>query len=211
MPATTPAPDAEFWNKAAPRYAKSKIGDMPAYEATLERTRAHLHRDDRVLEIGCGTVSTAILLAPHVAHITASDVSTEMVEIGRAKLWDASIRNVTPVAGRIGDPGLDGQFDAILAFNLLHLVKDLDATLSRIHAQLPSGALFISKTPCIGERKRWLKPVIAVMQVFGKAPFVHFLSVAQLERHITQAGFEIIEAGDYPKKMPSHFVVARKP
>nr|WP_224817080.1 methyltransferase domain-containing protein [Hasllibacter sp. MH4015] len=201
---------ASFWNKAAQKYAKSKIGDVPAYEATLDRVRAHLRPEDRVLEMGCGTASTAILLAPHAGHITASDISTEMVEIGRAKLWEASIHNVMPVAGRIGEDGLDGMFDTILAFNLLHLIEDLDGELSKVAAQLPKGGLFISKTPCLGNGRTWLKPVIAVMQAFGKAPFVRFITTAEVERRILAAGFEIVETGDYPAKPPSHFVVARR-
>ena len=48
------------------------------------------------------------------------------------------------------------------------------------------------------------------MQVFGKAPYVNFLTIDRLERAIESAGFEILETGDYPAKPPSRLVVARK-
>ncbi|MEJ6395220.1 class I SAM-dependent methyltransferase [Gymnodinialimonas sp. 2305UL16-5] len=203
--------EARFWDKTARKYAQSAIRDPAAYEATLDRVRSYLRSDQNVLEIGCGTASTALLLAPHVAHITASDVSPEMIEIGREKIWDQSVRNVTPVAGQIGAPGLDGRYDVILAFNLLHLLTDLDTTLAQVHAQLHPGGLFISKSPCLGDKKRWLKPVITLMQWLGKAPYVTFFSRATLRAQIEAAGFEIIETADLPPTMPSHFIVARRP
>ena len=212
MTAMTQSSTALFWDKVARKYAQSKIGDMEAYQTTMARTRLHLHAEDRVLEMGCGTSSTALLLAPDVAHITASDISGEMIEIGKEKVWDQGISNVTPTQGVIGDPGLDGEYDAMLAFNLLHLVPDPAGTIARVFDQLPPGGRFISKTPCMAGKRWFLGPLVGLLRLFGKAPdTVRFFKVAELERMITSAGFEIIETGDYPRKMPSHFVVARKP
>ena len=52
-----------FWDGAAENYAKSPIRDVEAYNYTLERTRTYLSPTDKVLEVGCGTGSTALLLA----------------------------------------------------------------------------------------------------------------------------------------------------
>ena len=76
---------ARFWDKVAPKYAKSPIADMDAYTYTLERTRSYLSPDDTVLEVGCGTGSTALLLAGNVRHVTASDLSANMIEVGSEK------------------------------------------------------------------------------------------------------------------------------
>jgi hypothetical protein len=46
------------------------------------------------------------------------------------------------------------------------------------------------------------------MRMIGKAPPLRFARPARLERSITEAGFEILERGDYPP--PSRFVVARR-
>ena len=53
----------------APKYAKSPIKDVPAYEYTLGRTRSYLKPTDAVLELGCGTGGTALKLADAVAHL----------------------------------------------------------------------------------------------------------------------------------------------
>jgi len=54
---------AAFWDKRAKKYASSPIKNKQAYTETMDRTKAHLSIDDKVLEIGCGTGSTTLLLA----------------------------------------------------------------------------------------------------------------------------------------------------
>lgn len=199
--------NAAFWTKIAPKYAKSPVGDMAAYDKSLERTRSHLSATDRVLEIGCGTGTTALRLADAVAEITATDFSQGMIDIARAKS-DPTGRTGFQVADSTGLP--DGAFDTILAFNLFHLVPDLNASIKAVADKLEPGGLFISKTPCLGTKAFFLKPLIWAMRAMGKAPPVSFFRPAWLEEQIRAAGFDIIETGDYPKKLPSHFVVARK-
>ena len=48
------------------------------------------------------------------------------------------------------------------------------------------------------------------MQLVGKAPFVRFLQVSEIDHMLVAAGFEIVETGLYPPTTPSRFVVARK-
>jgi len=118
-----------FWNKAAEKYAQSPISDMEAYQYTLERTRSYLKASDTVLEVGAGTGSTALLLASNVAHIHATDISSEMIRIARTKAETEGITNASFAAQdtlTVGEP----IYDVVLAHNLLHLVEDIDAALS---------------------------------------------------------------------------------
>lgn len=84
----------EFWDKTAAKYAKSPVKDADSYEQTLERVRAHLAADDTVLEIGCGTGTTALLLADSAKHIIASDISSNMIEIADGKAKEQKVENV---------------------------------------------------------------------------------------------------------------------
>ncbi len=203
-----PDASARFWDKIATRYAARPVGDEAAYAATLDRVRAHLIPEARVLELGCGTGTTALKLAPHVAEITATDVSPAMIEIARDKGAGVDNARFEAAPARLADTEA---YDTILAFNLLHLLDDIDASLRDIHTALRPGGLFISKTPCLGDRKGFLRPVLWVMQKIGKAPSpVHFLKSTPLEDRIAGQGFEIIETGDYPKSVPSRFIVANR-
>lgn len=202
--------DAAFWDRIAPKYAKSKISDPDAYAETLARVRTYLNPEQSVLELGCGTGSTALLLAEGAGRYVATDISAGMIDIANGKLADQ--KGAAPsfrVAG-VSPGAYDGEcFDTVLAFNLLHLLPDLDAALGVIKDVLPQGGLFISKTPALAG-KWYFRPIIKVMQVFGRAPFVRMLGVDELDQMVEAAGFEIVETGLYPPSTPSRFIVARK-
>ncbi|WP_164660480.1 class I SAM-dependent methyltransferase [Tropicibacter sp. Alg240-R139] len=205
-----------FWDGIAERYAKSPIKDVQAYEYTLERTRSYLSADDSVLELGAGTGSTALQLAPSVAHYVASDLSPKMTEIGRAKARDQGVTNVEFIAADVSDTQLaSAPYDTVLALNLLHLLPDLSQDLKRIHQMIKPGGLFISKSVCLNAkglplRLRIMKLAIPLMQMVGKAPYVRSLTTEDLEHEISAAGFEIIETGNYPAVPPSRYLVARR-
>ncbi|MFO6463793.1 class I SAM-dependent methyltransferase [Jannaschia sp. KMU-145] len=211
MTATTPT---AFWNRIAPGYALKPIADPDAYEATLARTLAYLHTDDMVIELGAGTGGTALRLAGAVRSYWATDIAPAMIEIARERVWDASPSNVTL---GVEEPGSDAflgvSVDAVLAFNLFHLLPDPEAGLAHVARMVRPGGTFISKTPCLaglGWRTPVYRTMIAAMRLFGAAPSVTFMDVRAWHRMIRRAGFEIVEAGDYPAAPPNRFVVARR-
>jgi len=205
--------DQAFWDRLAPKYRTQPISNEAAYEQTLDRLVSYLAPEHRVLELGCGTGGTALRLAPHVHSIVATDFAQGMIDQARAR--DAA-PNVSFLRGDVYHPDLEpGVFDVVIGFNLFHLVRDRAAQLRRVADLLPRGGLFISKTPCIGAPRLGFKfglirALLPLMQLVGKAPFVSRLTVAQLERDIVAAGFEIVETGLYPDLPPNRFVVARR-
>lgn len=201
----------KFWNRIAAKYAKNPIKDMNAYEYTLGRTRSYLSKDDNVLELGCGTGSTALLLAEHVTHITATDLSSSMIDIAREKATAQKIANVEFIKMEVAGLGRSSdEFDVVMAFNLFHLLETPEKSIVELTACIKQGGLFISKTPCLAGKAWLFVPMIKVMQLFGKAPFVGFISVDRMDRIVENAGFEILEKEDYPNSPPNHYIVARK-
>jgi len=140
--------DPLFWDKLAERYAAKAVANPAAYQRKLEVTKARLGPTDVILDIGCGTGSLALELAPHVAQVHALDFSGEMIRIGRRKADAQNVTNVsfhqsTLEASQAFQPG---QFDGICAYNILHLVEDRPATLQRIFELLKPGGFFVSST-----------------------------------------------------------------
>ncbi|CAN0604491.1 unnamed protein product, partial [Ectocarpus sp. 12 AP-2014] len=169
--------DTAFWDRIAPKYAKSPISNLEAYEKTLERVRSYLKKSDTVLELGCGTGSTALLLAGNVASYTGTDISSRMIAIAKEKLEDEPTPGLTfKVAGtaRVDHSGTSP--NTILAFNLFHLVPELETALEEAHAMLPTGGHLISKTPALGE-KWYYRPLIKIMQMVGKAPYARVFTM----------------------------------
>ena len=186
------SPSPKFWNKIADKYAASPVGDEAAYQRKLEVTQGYFRPDMKVFEFGCGTGSTAITHAPHVAHIHATDISERMIEIAREKAVAAGVSNVSfEVAAIDTFEAPDDSYDAVLALSILHLVEDRDAVIAKVHRLLKSGGIFVSSTVCLSETMWWLRPVLPLMRLLGKAPMVKFLKVRDLEASLTRAGFRI--------------------
>ncbi len=206
---------ARFWDRIARKYAADPIADMPGYEATLRRVQGLLTADMNVLEIGCGTGSTALRLAPFTRRLLATDVSSEMIAIAREKL---AAQPVPQLAFAVADADAPvagvGGVDAVLAFNLLHLVSDLDQALDSVAQTLRPGGLLIAKTACISEMNPlipWL--AIPVMRAIGKAPRVLCFDAGELEEAMARHGFviEAVERHGTQGKDIRVFIVARKP
>lgn len=203
-------PDA-FWDRLAPRYAARPVADPDAYAAKLAHVQALLKPTDHMLEIGCGTGSTALTLAPHVAQMTATDVSAGMIKIAETKRAERALGNVRFDQADAADTVPGGPFDVIAAFSLLHLVDDLPAVLASVYAQLKPGGLFLSKTVCLGDRNVGLRLFVRALTVVGIAPQVAPLSRASLSRALIQAGFEIRECRYFGKSRTNPFFVAARP
>ena len=205
------ASDARFWDRTSRKYAAAAISDQAGYERSLERTRALLGPADRVLELGCGTGTTALQLAGGVQSYLATDISAEMIAIAEEKHAAGPVpalvfRTATAEA-------LDGQFDAVLVFNYLHLVRDLPGTLNRIHALLAADGWFISKTPCLGDMNPLIRlALLPAMRAIGKAPYVSAFRAAELSQSISAAGFEILATESHATKGKDArpYIVARK-
>ena len=112
------ASDARFWDRISRKYAKDAIVDQGGYERTLDRTRALLKPDDQVLELGCGTGSTALRLAGEVQSYLATDLSARMIAIAKEKL---SVSAIPALAFQIATAEASifetGRYNAVLGFN----------------------------------------------------------------------------------------------
>lgn len=209
------ASKALFWDRIAPKYAADPIADMAGYEATLRRVQALLSPQHDVLEIGCGTGSTALRLAPFTRRLLATDVSPEMIVIAHQRLAGQPSPQLSFAVADAEAPVFgQGVYDVVLAFNVLHLASDLDQALKLAVQALRPGGLLISKTPCIAEMNP-LIPYLAVplMRAIGKAPHVLCFDEPRLQSAMVQQGMQIVCAerhGTRGKDIRA-FIVARKP
>jgi ubiquinone/menaquinone biosynthesis C-methylase UbiE len=205
--------DARFWDRTSRKYDRSAMADQAGYERTLDRTRALLGSGDRVLELGCGTGTTALRLARDVQDYLATDISAGMITIANEKHAAAPIPALvfrTATAEALNPDAT--QFNAVLAFNYLHLVRDLAGTLRRIHALLAAEGLFISKTPCVGDMNPLLRFALPPMRAIGMAPYAGVFRAADLSQHISAAGFDILATENHATKGNDNrpYIVARK-
>lgn len=217
VPSAADLRKARFWDRIARKYAADPIADPAGYEATLRRVQGLLSPQHEVLEVGCGTGMTALRLAGGTRQYLATDLSAGMIAIARERQAAApqalpQLRFARADAER-PEPG-PRRFDAVLAFNLLHLVDDLDQALAVVARALRPGGRFISKTPCIAEMNP-LVPRLALplMRAVGKAPPVLCFDETRLRAAIGRQGLlvEAVERHGTRGKDIRAFIVARAP
>ncbi|RVU39495.1 class I SAM-dependent methyltransferase [Hwanghaeella grinnelliae] len=200
-----------FWNKLATIYAKHKVADESAYRRKLTETQRHFTPHSEVLEIGCGTGTTALIHAPFVNHIRATDFSAKMLEIAREKADIAGIENVSFEQAAVDDLVVsDGSVDVVMAHSIFHLLPDWRNVLPRTYRMLKPGGVLVSSTTCLGDGMGILRIIGPVGSFLGVFPVLAIFTRADFLSSIREAGFAIEEEWQ-PGKGKAVFIIARKP
>ena len=182
---------------------------------TIEKTKKYLNASDIILDYGCETGSISIEIADIVKEAHGIDISSKMIDIARRKADERKIKNRDFTHATIFDERLKKEsFDLILALSILHLVEDSTKVMDRINQLLKPGGLFISATPCLGEKT--LVSILVNIPVFllskiGILPNINFFSVSRLVASITNENFQIIENESLSvRPITEYFIVAKK-
>ncbi len=200
----------KFWDKIAERYSKRPVSNEAAYQKKLQVTRDYLHSDSEVMEFGCGTGSTAIILAPCVKHIVAIDMSSKMVEIAQGKADAEQISNITFKHSAIEDYSVPDQaFDVVLGHNILHLLENWEEVISLVYRALKPGGVFVTSTACLGDMTILFRIAAPIGRFFGLFPLVKIFTIREFEESLTKAGFKIDCQWQLDRNKPV-FVVAKK-
>ncbi len=203
MTAKTP----KFWNWMAERYAKSPIADEASYQAKLTKTLEYVDQDSRVGELGCGTGSTAIFIAPHVREIVASDFAENMIAIARRKAEAAGLTNADFRVGSM--EVLDGEFDAFLCHSILHLVHNPQHIIAEAAAKLKPGGVLVSSTACVSDMGMGMKALLPFLRWpwLGLTPYAR--TKDEMREMYRRAGLEIVHDWQ-PNKKAALFLIGRK-
>lgn len=200
---------ARFWDFIAKRYAKQPITDEVSYQEKLKLTQTYLRPESEVLEFGCGTGSTAMIHAPNVKHILATDVSGKMLEIARSKADTLGLENITFERVAIEDLEVPRESkDVVMAHSILHLLDDKEAAISKAFAVLRPSGVFVTSTACLAEFAKRFRFVAPFVRLLGVR--VRFFTADELEASFAAAGFDI-EQRWRPDPTKALFLVGRRP
>jgi 2-polyprenyl-3-methyl-5-hydroxy-6-metoxy-1,4-benzoquinol methylase len=203
--------NATFWDRRAERYDRNIRAHDGAFERTIARTRALLFPDDRVLDFGCASGEHALAIAPHVGQLHGIDLAPQMVAMASHKARREGLANATFACGTLGDAALtSASFSAVLAFNVLHLVADPDASLSSLYDLLDEGGMLITQTPCLKQRSGAMRSAVGLLQLLRLAPPIAEFEYGELARRARHTGFEVMEVAEWDSDNAVEWVVARK-
>ncbi len=104
----------------------------------------------RLLDVGAGTGIYFDALAPFARDIEALDLSEDMVRVASEYCRANGLDHIHPRVGTAERlPFGDGEFDAVIALDLLHHVPDLERTLAEVGRVLKTGGYFFVFEPNI--------------------------------------------------------------
>jgi len=119
------------WDKIASKFNEwMKTDDYPQNFAD----KIHKESDYTVLDLGCGNGSITLKVAEEVEHVTAVDMSEEMLKIVKENAKKEGISNVSYVQSTVEDldPESVGQHDVVIASRSLGNIYNLKEELKKI-------------------------------------------------------------------------------
>lgn len=133
----------DAFGRAAAAYVTSQRHAAGADLARLVELAAP-RPDDLALDVSTGGGHTALALAPHVAQMTASDLTPAMLAAARGHILG---RGVTNVAFVVADaerlPFLDASFDLVTVRIAPHHYADVRAAVREMHRVLRAGGRLV--------------------------------------------------------------------
>lgn len=148
--------NVNFWNRLAPSFDSVNPSD-PQFITFIKK---QLPVNSTLLEIGAGTGKLAADLSDSCRLIEASDFSPEMIKRGLEKNLPDSVHLSVEDATNLSFPS--EQFDTFLAFNTLHVISNIDKSLSEVTRVLQPNGQFIASIPDFKRNKlsfifiRWM-------------------------------------------------------
>lgn len=207
---------------AAARRYDLLVGANPGYHDHLRLSARRMGLRNRgaglrLLDIGCGTgASTAALLAAAPeAEILGVDGSAGMIGRALAKPWPASVRFVRAKLGELGEAGVRGPFDGVLAAYLVRNLPDADAGLRDLLGLLVPGAPIAVHDYSVADSRRariiwtavcWSVIIPAGRLATGSGQLYRYLwqsvrefdGAAEFERRLARIGFTEVRTHSVP-------------
>jgi len=208
--------ERSIWEKLATNYdAKTLKRYENAYRLSIEKTRTILSKNQKVLEIACGTGIISLGIASFVDRIEAVDISTKMIEIAKKKAKECSIRNIEfKVADGYSLSYKDESFDTILLFNTLHIVEDPNAILQEAYRLLKPAGFLVTATDCYAEPVpfvvRMYLSIQKLLHKIGIIPFIWYYKKDDIHQVLVNNSFELIQSDILHVTPVNYFVLAKK-
>lgn len=136
-------PKEEYWSKFARTYNNDQ--EYVIGRAILQTITKKLYGEQdlgEVIEFGCGGGYFTKAIAKNARHVTATDLSDEMLEIARIQLQE--FQSITIQKANSEDTSLpSARFDTVFMANLIHVVENPMRVFQESHQVLKNGGLLL--------------------------------------------------------------------
>jgi SAM-dependent methyltransferase len=130
--------DSQFGPRSAAYVASAVHAQGPDLDHLVELVRGHANA--RVLDLGCGGGHVTFHVAPHVAHVTAYDLSNEMLATVARVGGERGLANIATQQGTAESlPFPGGTFDFVLSRYSAHHWQAFQTALHEVKRVLKPG------------------------------------------------------------------------
>lgn len=144
---------------------------------------------DSVLEIGCGNGNGTKLIKKHFNphHITAVDLDEKMIQIARETIHEPQTTFQVMDASNLGF--LNGSFDAIFDFGIIHHIPNWKACIEELRRVLKEGGKLILEELSLDSFSGFPGGIYRALlahpyeQMFSEEEFVQYLEYAGFKIH----------------------------
>ncbi len=198
----------KLWDKVSKTYDKEPRSEIKI----VARVKKYLKIDDIVLDYGCATGTVDSEIAGIVKKVHGIDISSKMIAAAKRKIIEQKIDNIDFTQSTLFDERLKKEsFHVVLTLYILHLLEDIQNVMERINDLVKPGGLFISITPCMGEKKSFLSIFLSLLIKIGIIPYIKFFKITELDDLILNANFRAVETKIFfENNQPFYFIVAKK-
>jgi ubiquinone/menaquinone biosynthesis C-methylase UbiE len=192
------------FGRAAADYATSEVHAKGAsLQRLIELTQPKPHW--RVLDVATGAGHTALAFAPHVAKVTATDITEEMLAETRKLAKARGLTNVKTLTAKAQDlPFPDASFDLVVCRLAAHHFRKIGNFFSEAFRVLMPGGMIgivdnVAPDPAIVPRRDAdeLRHCAALFNAFKKLSdpsHVRCLGLLEWQQLLSDAGFTVTHA-----------------
>lgn len=200
--------DRDYWERHARNYdASLRLVLGRPLPRMLELASEAVRGKRRVLEVAAGTGIVTSAIARTSDSVVATDYAAAMIEALGQRVQDAALKNVTCEQADIyALPYSAGEFDAVVAANVLHLVPDLPAAIQELRNVTKPGGLLVAPTFCHDQTKvSWVLSRLFAVSGF---PCHRRFTTRSLRSALEDKGLQIVRTELLPGLIPIGYVEA---
>jgi ubiquinone/menaquinone biosynthesis C-methylase UbiE len=205
-----------FWSRHVDGYEdlQKSVTGVEIIELVLHELRKEIGLG-RVLELGCGAGNFTEAIVDNSEHVTATDLSDEM--IAEARRLKGNLDNVTfEVADATELHYQNGCFDTVLMTNFIHLVDDPVKVIRESYRVLRAGGIILISSFAIDEmspeeRARIVNNFVNTFGVPLRVPGrPRTTTVKDIEELLASIGFKIVRGDLVGGDVKASYVKGRK-
>lgn len=174
----------EIWNWEGPAGRRR-------WHRRVRMLTSHLHKEMRVLELGCGTAYFTRELARTGAKITAIDISPDLLKEARANCSAGNVSFEVQNAYALDYP--DNSYDSVVGSSVLHHLE-IDEALKEVYRVLrPGGWIAFTEPNMLNPQIALQKNVPAIKKRLGDSPDETAFFRWSLRSRLMRTGFRKVQ------------------